>query len=147
MVLHDWIRPQATWIHLQKKNLADTPVWLQCMMLCLQGYNFTIYYHPGKEMVIPDTLSQFSPWPWPAIGYCYPSCLHNARLQRSFPASLHQWSRNASSCQPHHYWLAWGHQGSPLSPLPILATQRDPHHQGQSSPARQSTCLSSCWKG
>ena len=46
---------------LRKNNLADTPAWLQCMMLCLQGYNFTIRYCPGKEMVIPDTLSQFSP--------------------------------------------------------------------------------------
>ena len=55
---------------------------------------------------------------WPSIGYCYPSCLHNTRLQRSFPASLHQRSRNASSSQPHHHWLAWGHQGSPRSLCP-----------------------------
>ena len=41
---------------ISRKNLADTPAWLQCMMLCLQGYDFTICYHPGKEMVIPDTL-------------------------------------------------------------------------------------------
>ena len=48
---------------ISRKNLADTPAWLQCMMLCLQGYNFTICYCPGKEMVIPDTLSWFSPQP------------------------------------------------------------------------------------
>ena len=42
---------------ISRKNLADTPAWLQCMMLCLQGYDFTICYCPGKEMVIPDTLS------------------------------------------------------------------------------------------
>ena len=42
---------------ISRKNLADTPAWLQCMMLCLQGYDFTIHYCPGKEMVIPDTLS------------------------------------------------------------------------------------------
>ena len=48
---------------ISRKNLADTPAWLQCMMLHLQGYNFTICYHPGKEMVIPDTLSRFSPQP------------------------------------------------------------------------------------
>ena len=46
---------------ISRKNLADTPAWLQCMMLCLQGYDFTIHYCPGKEMVIPDTLSRFSP--------------------------------------------------------------------------------------
>ena len=50
-----------------RKNLADTPAWLQCMMLCLQGYDFTICYCPGKEMVIPDTLSQFSPQPGPHL--------------------------------------------------------------------------------
>ena len=52
---------------ISRKNLADTPAWLQCMMLCLQGYNFTIHYCPGKEMVIPDTLSQFSPQPGPDL--------------------------------------------------------------------------------
>ena len=52
---------------ISSKNLADMPAWLQCMMLCLQGYDFTICYHPGKEMVIPDTLSQFSPQPGPHL--------------------------------------------------------------------------------
>ena len=52
---------------ISRKNLADTPAWLQCMMLCLQGYDFTIHYHQGKEMVIPDTLSQFSPRPGPDL--------------------------------------------------------------------------------
>ena len=42
---------------ISRKNLADTLAWLQHMMLCLQGYNFTIHYCPHKEMVIPDTLS------------------------------------------------------------------------------------------
>ena len=77
--------------------------------------------------------------PWPSIGYHYPPCLHNARLQGSFPASLHQQSRNASSGWLHYYWLAQGHQGSSSSPPPILATQRDSHHWGQSSPSRWST--------
>ena len=36
-------------------------------MLCLQGYDFTICYHPGKEMVIPDTLSHFSRRPGPDL--------------------------------------------------------------------------------
>ena len=48
---------------ISRKNLADTPTQLQRMMLCLQGYDFTIRYRPGKEMVIPDTLSCFSPRP------------------------------------------------------------------------------------
>ena len=73
--------------------------------------------------------------------------MHNARLQRSFPVSLHQWPRNVSSCWPHHYWLAWGHEGGPSSPPSILATQRNPHHRGWSSPVRWSTHDSSCQKG
>ena len=133
---------------ISRKNLADTPGWLQCMILCLQGCNLTICYCPGKEMVIPDTLSiQSLSRPWPSIGYHHPSCPHNARLQRSLPTSLHQWSRNESSCQPHHHWLAWGHQGGPSSPLSILATQRNPHNWGWPSPARWSTRHSSCQKG
>ena len=52
---------------ISRKNLADTPAWLQHMMLHLQGYDFTIRYRPGKEMVIPDTLSRFSPRPGPDL--------------------------------------------------------------------------------
>ena len=52
---------------ISRKKLADTPAQLQCMMLHLQGYDFTICYHPGKEMVIPDTISQFSPQPGPDL--------------------------------------------------------------------------------
>ena len=52
---------------ISRKNLADTPAQLQCMMLCLQGYDLTIHYCPGKEMVIPDTLSRFSPQPGPDL--------------------------------------------------------------------------------
>ena len=75
---------------ISRKNLADTPAWLQCMMLCLQGYDFTIHYRPGKEMVIPDTLSHFSPWPGPDLPLDI--AIHHARitpgLQRSLPTSL-----------------------------------------------------------
>ena len=52
---------------ISRKNLADTPAQLQCIMLCLQGYDFTIHYHPGKEMIKADTLSQFSPHPSPDL--------------------------------------------------------------------------------
>ena len=52
---------------ISRKNLADTHAQLQCMMLYLQGYNFTICYCPGKEMVIPNTLSRFSPQPVPDL--------------------------------------------------------------------------------
>ena len=133
---------------ISRKNLADTPAWLQHMMLCLQGYDFTICYHPGKEMVILDTLSiQSQARPRPSTGYCYPSCLHHARPQKSLSTSLCEWPRNVSSSWPHHYRLAWGHQGGPLSPPSILATPRNPHHWGWLSPARWSPHHSSCQKG
>ena len=75
---------------ISRKNLADTPTWLQCMMLCLQGYDFTIHYHPGKEMVIPDTFSQFSPWPGPdlqldiAIHHAHIMPDHKEAFQQAF---------------------------------------------------------------
>ena len=46
---------------ISMKNLADAPVHLQRKLLQLQGYNFTIKYHPGNEMVVADTLSRYSP--------------------------------------------------------------------------------------
>ena len=63
---------------ISRKNLADTPAWLQHMMLCLKGYDFTIHYHPGKEMVIPYTFSQFSPGPGPDLPLDI--TIHHARI-------------------------------------------------------------------
>ena len=45
---------------IQRKTLADTPVHLQQMLLRLQGYDCTIMYHPGKEMLLADTLSRYA---------------------------------------------------------------------------------------
>ena len=57
---------------ISKKNLADTPARLQCMMLCLQGYDFTIHYHPGKENghTRHTLLIQSQARPRPSTGYC-----------------------------------------------------------------------------
>ena len=52
---------------ISRKNLADMPAQLQCIMLHLQGYDLTIHCCPVKEMVIPDMLSSFSPWPGPDL--------------------------------------------------------------------------------
>ena len=133
---------------ISRKNLADTPARLQCMMLCLQGYDFTIRYCPGKEMVIPDTLSPFSPRPGPDLPLDI--TIHHAHImpdhKEAFQQAFCERPRNASSCQPHHHRLARGHKGGPSSPLPILATPRNPHHQGWSSSARWSPRHSSCQK-
>ena len=52
---------------ISQKNLTDTLACLQCMLLHLQGYDYTIHYCPSKEMALPDTLSWFSPHPGPNI--------------------------------------------------------------------------------
>ena len=48
------------------------------MLLHLQGYNYTLHYHPSKKMALPDTLSQFSPHPGPDIPLDI--AIHLARL-------------------------------------------------------------------
>ena len=65
---------------ISQKNLADTPGHLQCMLLHLQGYDYTICCCPSKEMVLPDTLSQFSPHAGPNI--LLDITIHHAHLSR-----------------------------------------------------------------
>ena len=132
---------------ISRKNLADMPAWLQCMMLCRDKTSQSIATQARNGHTRHTLFIQSLARPWLSIGYCYPSCMHNANPQGSFPASLHQQHGNESSCHPHCYWLARGHQGSPSSPLSILAAQRDPYHWGWSSRVRWSTHHSSCWKG
>ena len=43
---------------ISKKNLTAAPARLQWMLLCLQCYDFTITYRPGKQMVLADSLSR-----------------------------------------------------------------------------------------
>ena len=63
---------------ISKKNLADRPAHLQHMLLGLQGYDYTIHYHPSKEMALPDTLFWFSPCPGPNI--LLDIAIHHAHL-------------------------------------------------------------------
>ena len=44
---------------IQKKPIHAAPPHLQHMLLCLQKYDYTIVYRPGKEMVLADRLSRF----------------------------------------------------------------------------------------
>ena len=147
-VIHVRIRPQATWIHLQKEPSRHT-----CTATMNDVMPTGIWFHnlllPGERNGhTRHALSlQSLPRPRPSTGYHYPSCPHHARPQRSLPTSLCEWPRNASSSQSHHHRVAWGHQGGPSSPLSLLATPRNPHHWVQSSPVRWSPHHSSCWKG
>ena len=73
---------------ISQKNLADTPAHLQCMLLHLQGYNYTIHYCPGKEMALPDTLSQFSSHPGPDI--LLDIAIHHAHLSSESKEAFQQ---------------------------------------------------------
>ena len=84
---------------ISRKNPADMHAWPHNLLLPRQGNGHTRH----------TLLIQYPVRPKLSIGYHYPSCLHNANLQESFPASLCQWSRNERSHQPHHHWLAQGH--------------------------------------
>ena len=44
---------------IQKNTIHAAPPHLQRMLLCLQKYDYTIVYKPGKEMVLADCLSRF----------------------------------------------------------------------------------------
>ena len=125
------------------------PAWPQCMMLHLQGYDFTICYHPGKEMVVPDMLSQFSPRPGPNLPLDI--AIHHAHIMPNCKEAFQQAFVN----NPEMHTLAnliitgWSEdiKEVPYPPPPILATQRDSHHWGWSCPVRWSTHHSSCQKG
>ena len=45
---------------IQKNPIHAAPPHLQRMLLCLQKYDYTIQYKPGKEMVLADCLTPFS---------------------------------------------------------------------------------------
>ena len=46
---------------IQLKHLTSAPPRLQQMLLCLQPYDVTIKYRPGKQMQVADALSRLSP--------------------------------------------------------------------------------------
>ena len=133
---------------ISRKNLADMPTWLQCMMLHLQGYDLTICYCPGKEMVIPDMLSWFSPWPGPNLPLDI--AIHHAHIMPDCKEAFQQ----AFVSDPEMQALAdliitgWPKDIKEVPcPLHLYWQQRDSDHWGRSSPARWSTCYSSCQKG
>ena len=45
---------------IQRKSKHAAPPRLQCMLLRLQQYDYTIQYVPGQNMVLADRLSRFS---------------------------------------------------------------------------------------
>ena len=49
-------------MQIQKKNLVNCPFLLQVIVLYLQGYDVTIKYYLGKEMLLANTLSCHVPF-------------------------------------------------------------------------------------
>lgn len=50
--------PLAT---IMQKPLLSAPKRLQTMLMCLQTYDVHIQYHPGRYLVLADTLSRAYP--------------------------------------------------------------------------------------
>ena len=57
---------------IQQKTIHAAPPHLQCMLLHMQKYDYTIHYNPGKEMVLAKHLC------------CFPFC------RESLPIPIHQ---------------------------------------------------------
>lgn len=51
---------QKLLIAISQKPLGDAPPSIQCLMLCLQKYDLTFEFTPGKHLVVADTLSRAS---------------------------------------------------------------------------------------
>ena len=55
VIVHSDHQPLET---IFKKSLNQAPKRLQCMMLQLQPFKFTVVYKKGKYMYLADTLSR-----------------------------------------------------------------------------------------
>ena len=77
------------------KNLADTPAQLQWMLLRLQNYDVTIKYHPGKEMLVADALSRYSPLVGPEVALDI--AIHHVHIT---PEKKLEFQRTTHSCVP-----------------------------------------------
>ena len=45
-------------VNITDKPIHSAPPRLQRMLMQIQGYNFTVRYRPGKEMILADALSR-----------------------------------------------------------------------------------------
>ena len=102
-----------------------------------------------RKVVIPDTLSWFSPQPGPDlpldIGIHHACIMPDCKeaFQQTFISDPEMWAL------ANLIITGWPEdiEEVPCPPPSILATQNDPHCWGWCSPARWSTHHSSCQKG
>ena len=92
---------------ISMKNLADTPVHLQRMLL--QLYGLTIKYHPGGEMVVADTLSRYTPEDTPEIlldiSVNHVRCASMVRRNKT-TNSQSRMPTAKCPCRHDHQWMA-----------------------------------------
>ena len=111
---------------IHKKSLASTPPHLQRMLLHLQHYDISVKYHPGKEMVLADSLSHLSPIPDKEIHFeqsVYAVQFSNDRLRQLKHDWDKLWSRGHSTEGHHHWWLARQRKATTQKPVGVLVLQ------------------------
>ena len=52
---------------IYRKNLVNAPPRIARMLLCIQKYDLTITYVPGKDVPLADALSRVNPCPGETI--------------------------------------------------------------------------------
>ena len=85
---------------IQRKPIQAAPPRLQCMLLKLQKYDYTIQYMPGKDMVLADRLSRF-----PSRTENSPIILHHNIHTINFNSECLNIIRGATERDPIHSTL------------------------------------------
>ena len=103
------------------KNLADTPAQLQWMLLRLQNYDVTIKYHPGKEMLVADALSRYSPLVGPEVALDI--AIHHVHItpekKLEFQRTIQDDPLLCTLAGHNSGRMAWGYQGCTQSSTPL----------------------------
>ena len=100
---------------INSKNLDDTPLRCQCLLMRLMRYNARAEYAPGKTLVVSDTLSR-SPLKSSSIPSTVDDItLHVNTIETNLPMSASRkselvcylkWRNTAVSHYLHYVWLA-----------------------------------------
>ena len=102
----DW--PQTAWGH-QAKNIAHSPVNLQCMLLCFQGYDMSINYRCGHEISLIDALSCHSSQQGEEFYCMFPFFTQKSQMN----AWWNSWMPSRQACHSKHS-LKWSMDGLSL---------------------------------
>ena len=88
------------------------------MLLCLQNYDVTIKYCPGKEMLVADAISHYVPPDASEIPLTFhKQCIHYPTKGDIVPGSYPWWTTFVLPCRHNLCWLASGHKPFSRSPI------------------------------